>query len=193
MELFQINLIKAIKELKKRFPKEPLKCLETGTLRNIIDKHNSTLHISNTLGSQDEFTSVDINPDYIKVSKEACNHSKNTKWILSDSLTYLRKTTSKYHFVFLDTVNCKNFIFEEFKLIAPKMIENGILIVDDAGVTMEGIVDKKTTRVKGHKITAFLLSLGLIGFTKLSPIGVQLWIDMNKHNLKTILKGLKSV
>ena len=193
MELFQINLIKAIKELKIRFPTDILKCLETGTLRNLKDKHNSTLHISNTLSSQDEFTSIDINPDYIKVSKEACNNNKNTKWITSDSVTYLKKDIGKFHFVFLDTMNCKDFIFEEFKLVMPKMITNGILIIDDAGVDLNGVIDKSTTRVKGHKVAAFLLSLGLTGFIKPSPIGMQVWIDLNKTTIEKILEGLKSV
>jgi len=193
MELFQINLIKAIKELKKRFPNESLQCLETGTLRNLAHKHNSTLHISNTLGALDKFTSIDINPEYIKVSKSACSNNKNTKWVTSDSLIYLRKDIGKFHFVFLDTMNCKNFIFEEFKLVVPKMIENGILIIDDAGVDLNGNIDKSTTRVKGHKVSSFLLSIGLKGLIVKSPIGTQIWIDMYKHILEIVLAGLKNV
>jgi len=193
MDNFQINLIKAINELKKRFPNESLQCLETGTLRNLAHKHNSTLHISNTLSSNDNFTSIDINPEYIKVSKFACSNNKNTKWIISDSLVYLRKDIGKFHFVFLDTMNCKSFIFEEFKLVVPKMIENGILIIDDAGVDLNGNIDKSTTRVKGHKVTEFLLGLGLTGFIVLSPIGTQIWINMNKHTLEIISTGLKNV
>ena len=193
MELFQINLIKAIQELKKLFPNEKLLCLETGTLRNLEHKHNSTLHISNTLRDTDEFTSIDINPEYIEISKEVCKHNKNTKWITSDSVSYLKTVEGKFHFVFLDTMNCKNFIFEEFKLIMPHMLENSILIIDDAGVNVDGTINMNTTRVIGHNVSAFLFSIGITDCIRTSPIGTQIWINLDKYNLEIILKGLENV
>lgn len=71
------------------------------------------------------------------------------------------------------------------------MIMDGILIVDDAAVKINGSIDPNTTRVKGHKITAFLLSLGLSNFIRPYPCGTQLWIDMDKVTLEKILEELK--
>jgi hypothetical protein len=190
MKTFQINLIKAVEELKKRFPNEQLKCLETGTLRNPNHNHSSTLHISNTLGDKGTLISIDMNPEAIKVSKEVCKHNTNVEWVLSDSLDYLVNSKDKFHFVFLDSVNCKETIFKEFKSVMPYMLTGGILIVDDAAVHMDGGVNTKTTREKGHKITAFLMSLGISGFIVESPIGTQLWIDITETTLKTILENL---
>ncbi|MHA2275256.1 MAG: hypothetical protein ACXAC2_05795 [Candidatus Kariarchaeaceae archaeon] len=199
-ELFQINLIRAIRELKKRFPNEPLNCLETGTLRNLAHKHNSTLHISNTLDDDDILTSVDINPEYIQVSKDACAHNKNIRWVTDDSINWLKKIEyidpvtldyeKKYHFVFLDTANCADHIFKEFTLVVPHMITNGILIIDDAGINMNGSKNVNTTKVKGHRVASFLLHLGLTDFIRRSPIGTQIWIDANDANLKIIMLGL---
>ena len=192
MITFQVNLIKAVEELKNRFPNEQLKCLETGTLRNPDHKHSSTLHISNTLGDRGSLISIDINPDAIVVSKETCKHNNNIEWVFSDSVEYLKTLKDKFHFIFLDSVNCKETIFNEFRLVMPHMLVGGILIVDDAAVHMDGSIDTTTTRVKGHKITAFLLSLGMkpSDFIVKNPIGTQLWINMTEATRKTILENL---
>jgi len=191
MKTFQINLIKAVEILKKRFPNQHLRCLETGTLRNPDHLHNSTLHISNTLGDKGSLISIDNNPEAIKVSKEVCKHNKNIEWVLSDSLDYLVNPEGRFHFVFLDSVNDKTIIFEEFRLVMPYMILNSILIVDDAAVNMDGSINSKTTREKGHKITAFLMSLEMSpsDFIVKNPIGTQLWIELDEVTIQKIWKG----
>jgi len=193
MQTFQINLIKAVKELKKRFPHRLLNCLETGTIRRFSDNHNSTLHISETLGDSGFLVSVDKSEDCIKESKRVCQNSSNVKWVLGDSISYLRQTKDKYHLIFLDTSNDKDFIFEEFRLAITKMVPNGILIVDDAGVTMNGEINPHTTRVKGHKVVAFLKSIGLTGFICKSPIGTQVWLNTTKVAITKIREGLENV
>lgn len=95
------SLIIALEELRKRFPNDKLRCLETGTLRNIEEEHSSTLHISNTLGDCGSLISIDINPVHIEVSKGACKYNNNIEWVLSDSVEYLKKVEGKFHFVFL--------------------------------------------------------------------------------------------
>ena len=44
----------------------------------------------------------------------------------------------KFHFAFLDSVNDKNFMFEEFRLMIPMMLENSVLMIDDAGIAPGG-------------------------------------------------------
>ena len=172
---FMYNLKLAIGELKTRFT-EPLVCIETGTIRSYVEKHNSTLRISKALGVNGHLTSVDINPKSIQISKDICKKCSNITWVHSDSLDYLRRQKDNFHFAFLDSVNNQNHIFEKFKILLPRMIDGGIIIVDDAGVTLDG---KKQPGIqeKGRKVSEFLLSLGCKNFVRNSSHGTQLWID----------------
>lgn len=173
------NLRKAISRLKNQFNGD-LKCIETGTIRSYTEKHNSTLHISEALGNRGFLISVDIDPKSIEISKNICKKIMNVKWICLDSIKYLEENQDIFHFAFLDTKNDKDHIFEEFKLIVPKMVVGGIIIVDDAGVDISGNIDI-TDAEKGYEITKFLKSLGYVNFVCSSPHGTQLWIDISKE------------
>jgi len=167
--------------LQKRFM-EDLKCIETGTIRSYAEKHNSTLHISQALGNRGNLVSVDIAPKSIQISKDICKDCSNITWIHSDSLVYLKEQKKTFHFAFLDSVNDRDHIFEEFKLILPYMIPNGIIIVDDAGVDLTGAERVDILPEKGRKISEFLLSLGYKDFIRYSATNrTQLWIDLKEH------------
>lgn len=187
--LVMINLVEAIKILKVRFS-EDLRCIETGTIRSYTEKHNSTLHISEALGNRGSLISVDISPKSIEISMDICR-KMNVKWICSDSLEYLKKQDAKFHFAFLDSMNSRDHIFEEFKLLVPQMIPGGIIIVDDAGVTFDGKEKSNTPQEKGRKISKFLLALEHTNFVRNSSHGAQLWIDMKNSVGKIIREALK--
>lgn len=114
-----------------------LNCLETGTIRTYTEKHESTKHISNLIGTKGKLTSVDIEQESIAISKDICDNAENVEWVLSCSIEYLRKDSDKYHFVLLDSVNDPSHILEEFKLVVNQMHEDGILMIDDAGVGLD--------------------------------------------------------
>lgn len=197
MCLVMENLKTALAVLKTRFPGTSLKCVETGTIRSYTENHNSTLHISESLGKDGSLISIDVNLKAIKISKDICKPCKNIGWVLDSSISYFSATKEKFHFVFLDSQNNKEFIFEEFKLAVSKMRLNSIMIVDDAGVNKDGSIDTvqgglKIIRTKGHKIAPFLLSLGIVNFVRFNFQGTsQLWIDMNENNLAVITEGLQ--
>ncbi len=189
------NLIDAIDELKNRFPNEHLEMIETGTIRTFHAACSSTYSISEALGSQGRLTSVDISPDSIRISKNFCWNAPNIEWIQSDSVTYLAKLKDKkFHFAFLDSVNQKDFIFEEFRLMIPMMLENSILIIDDSGITNDGCsIDNGVPAQKGHEVWCFLKSCGAKFniFQVPNFPGTQLKIGLGKENLKVIKNKLR--
>lgn len=182
-------LADAVNILKIRFD-EDLKCIETGTIRSYNERYGSTFLIAATLGDRGSLVSVDISSKSIKISKDICKLLTNVEWVHSDSLEYLKNQKNKFHLVFLDSVNDENHIFEEFKLLVPRIISGGIIVVDDAGVTREG---KKNRGVqeKGRKISKFLLSIGCENFVRDKDSVVQLWIEMENSVSKKIREVLK--
>ena len=171
-----------------RFP-DNIQAIETGTIRSYYEKHESTRHISETLGDRGQLISVDISPESIEISKNICKHSDNVTWIQSDSILYLSHLRDKkFHFAFLDSVNDKEVIFEEFKLVIPMMLENGIIMVDDAGITADGDnIDSSSEAQKSHKVWEFLRFYG-IDFSILTTAGhgTQLKIVLYQGNLEKI-------
>jgi len=186
-----VNLRKVVDILKIRFGEE-LRCIETGTIRSYTEKHESTRHISEALGLRGSLISIDVNSESIKVSKDICkNCCDNIVWVHSNSLEYLKEQDNTFHFVFLDSVNDKNYIFEEFKLVVPRLVPGGILIVDDAGVLLDGSVDSSKVPEKGHRIAEFLSSLECADFVVESPHGTQLWVDTMNLELNNLIENLK--
>lgn len=189
MAAVMANLATAINILKERFPGR-IKCIETGTIRSYSEHHGSTLVISKTLGNRGSLISIDCMPKSITISRDICKNVANVKWVLSDSVKYLKANHDKFHFAFLDSKNDPDFIFEEFRLIGPKIIDGGIIIVDDAGVDTKGEILSTTMQKKGHKIAAFLKSFGCRDFVRKAPChGTQLWIDTKKITLKDYENG----
>ena len=72
------------------------------------------------------------------MSKDICKGLENITWIECDSLEYLKKDEDKYHFVLLDSVNDPTHIMEEFKLVAKRVHVGGCIMIDDAGIDMQG-------------------------------------------------------
>jgi len=132
--------MKRVKEevlgLKSKFKR--MNCLETGTIRTYTERHESTRHISEVIGTGGHLKSLDIEPKHIAVSKDICKNCDNITWIECDSLDYLAKDTENYHFVLLDSVNDPEHIMKEFRLIAKRVHVGGSIMVDDAGTDMQG-------------------------------------------------------
>jgi predicted O-methyltransferase YrrM len=148
-----IGLRNVVKSLFDKF--DYLNGLETGTIRSYDEKHESTRHISEVLQSNGRLKSIDNNENSIKISQDICNNAENVEWILSDSIEYLSKDEDKYHFVFLDSVNDRDHIFEEFKLVFDRVHDGGVIIVDDSGVNMPSYNPAE----KGLKVFDFLINL----------------------------------
>lgn len=182
-----LHLNTAVNVLKKRFT-ERIKCIETGTIRSYSEHHGSTLVISKALGDKGSLISVDYKPKSMVISKDICKNVTNVQWVLSDSITYLKQNQEKFHLAFLDSQNNPDFIFEEFKLVLPKMIAGGIIIVDDAGVDVDGKILTNTIQVKGHRVSGLLKSLGCDNYVVFAPYhGSQLWIDTTKITCERML------
>lgn len=184
------NAVAAVEELLGKFDK--VSAIETGTIRSFDEKHESTKHISRALGDRGRLISVDNSPKSIQISQKICDNAENVTWVLSDSIEYLGNIGSDivFHFVLLDSVNDGKHIWKEFKNVAPRIVEGGILIVDDAGIKSGGI-DKSVPAVKGHKVWTSLKKGGVPVSVLNSPHGTQLRIDFNRKNRNKILRLVK--
>ncbi len=191
------HVIESIREIKARSEHEPIFAIETGTIRSYDENHLSTYHISKELGGGGRLISVDISGDSIRKSRNVCYGATNIEFVQSDSIQYLRGLTGrKFHFALLDSANDKDVIFEEFRLIAPMMVENGILMVDDAGITPNGqTLDASVPAQKGHRVWQFLHDCGIEPSILNTPggHGTQLKIVFTKDNLAKITERLSSL
>jgi len=152
-----IRVRRAIRELLGRFDGQLL-ALETGTIRSYTEKHESTRHIAEALGDRGRLISVDLSAEAIRVSQDICRHLHNIEWVEQDSVSYLSTLEGqRLHFALLDSVNDEDVIFEEFRQVVPRMVEGGIVMVDDAGIrsALRGI-DHRSAAVKGRKVWRFL-------------------------------------
>lgn len=191
------HVIGAINEIKNTFANQQINAIETGTIRSYYEKHFSTYHIARTLDDRGNLTSVDISADSIRISEQICHTLTNIRYVKSDSIEYLKKLKDvKFHFAFLDSVNDKEFIFEEFKLIIPMMIEGSVLMVDDAGITADSYeIDGSVSAQKGHKVLRFLSACGIQPqvLQTTQGHGTQLKIVMSRENLTKIKKHFNIV
>jgi len=191
------HVVNVINEIKRSFPRQQINAIETGTIRSFHEKHFSTYHISCALGNRGSLISVDISADSIRISRQVCHGSRNVEFVHSDSIKYLKVLKDiRFHFALLDSVNDKNYILEEFRLIVPMMVEGGILIVDDAGITRDGSrIDTSVAAQKGHLIWEFLRSCGVRPAVLETTFGhgTQLKIAMTRENLAKIERGLGAI
>jgi predicted O-methyltransferase YrrM len=186
------EVVKALTELKERFD-ERINCVETGTIRSYYEIHESTRHIAETLGERGHLISVDLNPRSISISKDICRSYNNIEYVLSSSIDYLRRLTNqRFHFALLDSANDKNLIYSELGLILPHMEEDAIIIIDDAGITIDGSgKEPRVSAEKGHRVWE-LLTYHDIPFRVVPTTerhGTQLRIDLNRE----VLSRLKQV
>ncbi|MHC4676671.1 MAG: glycosyltransferase family 9 protein, partial [Planctomycetota bacterium] len=190
------HVVAAVEEIKNRFNSEPILAIETGTIRSYDENHVSTYHIAKALANSGRLISVDISTDSIRRSGNICYEATNIELVQSDSVQYLSKLQDhKFHFAFLDSVNDKDVIFEEFSLIVPMMEEHAILMVDDAGITGDGCsIDTTVAAQKGHRIWQFLTACGVHPSILDTPggHGTQLKVVLTGDNLARIKQGLCS-
>lgn len=187
--------MKRVKEevynLKSKF--EYLNCLETGTIRSYNEKHESTRHISEVIGSNGHLKSLDIEPEHIKVSKTICKGLENITWIECDSLEYLKKDEDKYHFVLLDSVNDPTHIMEEFKLVAKRVHVGGCIMIDDAGIDMQGNYtpnpNEKFQPRKGWQVWDWCKENGVESRIVMGGHSTQVLIPITENNVNNLLKG----
>lgn len=153
-----INVVLSLYTLRRHFG-DKLICLETGTIRSYEEKHWSTYHIAKAIGENSVLHSVDSALESIEVSKKICKGLTNIEYHHCDSIEFLK--TFKYnilHFVLLDSANDPDHIFEEFQLVIPKVCRGGFIIVDDAGISIDGkTMDKSIAAQKGHRIWQHLV------------------------------------
>jgi predicted O-methyltransferase YrrM len=192
-KLIMQNVIDALHELRQHFPGH-IEAVETGTIRSYHEKHESTLHISRTLGNNGRLTSIDKSRKAIRISKDICSRAENVDWVRSNSIKYFRKLRdARFHFALLDSVNDKDIIFQEFRLIMPFMVENSILMVDDAGITANvQDFDAKARAQKGHEVWGFLKSCQADFSILATPHahGTQIKVVLSRVNLEKIRQEL---
>ena len=193
------NLSDCINQLKEKFLGAQLNAIELGTIPKVSRQtrlEQSTALIFRALGERGHLISVDIDASHIEASKEVCHDANNVTWVQSDSIGYLKNLKDvKFHFAFLDTLNEKDFTFEEFRLIIPMMLEGSILVIDDAGITEDGHkIDPKTPAQKGHEVWKFLQSCEAkflaIPYPNSCFPGTQLKIVLDVDNLNLIKAAL---
>ena len=193
------NTSDAIYELKKKFPNEFLRTIEFGTIPVVdgFSSGQSTILISLALGDRGALISVDHNIKSIEASKEVCQGRDNITWIESDSVEYLKKVDASFHFVFLDSHSDAETPFREFCLVAPKMVVNGILMVDDAGITEDGLnIDTTVDCRKGHLIWQFLKDCNAEFLMLPYPTflsGTQMKIIFDEINRNKIINALERI
>jgi predicted O-methyltransferase YrrM len=188
-----VHVTYSMGEIMKRFPSH-IEAIETGTIRTHSEHHESTRHIAEIMGERGTLTSVDSSPEAIQVSRDICRHLHNIEWVESDSTAYLSGIHGqRFHFAFLDSANDEDVIFEEFRLTTPLMVEDGIVMVDDAGITsMLKSIDRRRPAVKGHRVWRFLESCGAKYEVLRSPggHGTQLRICLDARNCAKIVSAL---
>jgi predicted O-methyltransferase YrrM len=137
---------------------DAIAALETGTIRSYHEKHESTRLIGEALGGRGTLTSVDNSAESIRISKDICRRLTNVVWVEADSHHYLASLEGRaLSFVLLDSMNDKSFIMTEFRLVVPRVVDGGVIMIDDAGILADGSsLDPSTPAEKGHAIFAFL-------------------------------------
>jgi len=178
-------LKETIEELFLRYPK--LFCLETGTTRSVTEGHNSTLIIGEALGSNGHLLSLDNCFAHINVSMGMCAHLNNTMWHYEDSLKFLNRYHLRLHFVYLDSLNDADHIWQEFKLVSVMMVNQGIILIDDAGLSLEGRKLSGSLEKKGHKVYDVLVRAGVSVKVVAGSHGTQLQIDFKGQRDKILL------
>ena len=181
-----VYVIESVEELKSQFPGEQLRCLEIGTIRSYDENHESTRRIGEALGSRGSLFSVDISDLSLAVSRDICRGLTNITWIKQDSIEFLdehRTSGEKFHFIFLDGVNDSYYTYQEFSRALNLLEKNGIIIVDDAGVAINGHIPDNThpNARKGVDIYSHLPNLELDFLVLQTVQGTQLKIINRKR------------
>jgi len=105
--------------------------IETGTIRNHHETSRSTIKMAEYLKGIGNLISVDLNQSHINISKEVCKGYDNIEWVQSDSLIFLKAFKGEVDLCYLDSVNDKDHIYNEFVLSLPILKDGGVIIIDD--------------------------------------------------------------
>lgn len=130
--------MEVIAYLVERTSSDFIKVLETGTIRSYEEKHESTRWFGESI-KNGSIISIDNCKESIEISKDICKHLDNITWVESDSVEYLKTLDQddKFDIILLDSDNDKNLIWEEFKLAIKLIKTDGIIMINDFGVTAE--------------------------------------------------------
>ena len=157
---YLISMIKKYQEEKQG----GVRILETGI--GFYPHGGFTKVCKDLMRSQDTLDTVDIYPEHIK---EYINHSgeqDNIKIHNSDSVDFIKNTSFKYDLVYLDSVNCKNHIFNEFIEVMDKLNDKALVVVDDSGIKSHN--QHKWDSYKGLKVYEYLIE-------KQIPFDIPCW------------------
>ena len=187
------RVIEAVQTVRTRFESD-IKAFETGTIRTDFEKHESTLHIARGLRNVGHLISVDNNACSIHLAKGICQKESNITWIESDSIKYLKSLKDEmFHFVLLDSVNKAGHIFEEFKLVSSHIVDGGLLIIDDAGLKVDGSgIDRGVPAEKAHAVWKFVKKVGAKFSILQGAHGTQLMVRFGQKSKDKILKALNN-
>jgi hypothetical protein len=154
----EVQLYKLL--LKKKY----ISAIETGTIRKNKPEHLSTFRIGKILNKRGSLISVDSSAEFIEISKSICSGLKNIIWVLSDALECLQYyNDNSFDFLLIDTFNDKKYCYDQFIEGLRIVKDDGVIMVDDAGVTFEQRIAQPKAE-KGHKIVQ-LMNRRLLPYT----------------------------
>lgn len=160
-------IIPYLNKLKQTYP--VLNILETGTIRNTAAEYvtgdgHSTVHIAEWVKLHGgRFTSIDLYTGVADRYLSELGLRDNVTLVQSNSLLAIAAVTTPLHFVLLDSANNADLILAEFRLVAPKVVKGGIVMIDDVNMTSVSIV-------KGHKVVPYAREQGYT--VELLPAGL---------------------
>ena len=135
-----------VKRLKKeiadaRDRRSPARILETG-IGFYIHGGFTKLCLDNLRG-EDLLDTVEHKREHIDEYLKEFVESNNVKIHHSDSLGFIRNTQHRYDLAFLDSANDSEHIFNEFMSVTSKMQDDGVILIDDAGVAGGDVVFRR--------------------------------------------------
>lgn len=152
-----MSRMKKLPELLDTLSFQRINILETGTIRNVnpeyaIGDGHSTLWIAKWIREQDKpvnFYSIDKDVSVAYKYLQELGYLPEVNLIKSNSLIWLDKyIPPEVHFALLDSANDAQNTLNEFKLVEPRMVKGGIVVIDDV------IMHSKDVK-KGHKVIPY--------------------------------------
>jgi hypothetical protein len=145
-----------IRKVMDRLPSGRLVVVETGTLRDASLEARqgdgwSTVVLAECLAKRNDpgsrLYSIDINPEFIDVSKSAVDLDLHpwVRWVCSDAVEAIRTLPVKaIDLLYLDSSDDPREILAEFEEAEPKLAPHSIVVVDDTGPYHAGPFGKGT-------------------------------------------------
>ena len=121
--------------------RSPARILETG-IGFYIHGGFTKLCLDNLWG-EDLLDTVEYEREHINEYLKEFGESNNVKIHHSDSLEFIRNAQHRYDLAFLDSANDSEHVFNEFMSVTSKMQDDGVILVDDAGVAGGDVVFRR--------------------------------------------------